>query len=56
MHAFGCYGLKQVWDMNELEFSQWVSVVCKRPRMFMPIGTLGHIISFMEGLSKGFGV
>ncbi len=24
--------------------------------MYMPVGTLGHIISFPEGLSKGFGV
>lgn len=38
--------------MNELEFSEVVAAVCKRPRMYMPVGTLGHIISYLEGYSK----
>ncbi len=42
--------------MYELEFSEYVTAICKRPRMFMPVGAVGHIIAFLEGNSKGLGL
>ena len=42
--------------MNELEFAEYVTAFCKRPRMYMPVGTLGHVIAFLEGYSMAAGV
>lgn len=38
--------------MTKLEFSENVSAICKRPRMYTLHGTLPEVIAHLDGLGK----
>jgi len=40
--------------MTELEFSELVYYICKRPRMYTPTGTFYECVCFIEGLASGY--
>ena len=42
--------------MTKLEFSENVTAICKRPRMYTLHGTLAEVIAKLDGLGKGIGL